>query len=336
MVIGKSRKFCPLLFMLLFITYWSRSRLMDLAFLCFICDIWFKNLIFYKIYRYMYSSYLLFLTICVFFPGSQGHGLNLFIYCPKTHPETYWPSQTNHFTIADPNGIKTKVSLLCRRHTVLNLTPDGNTIMEMFTFGSDHENIGPFVRTSLAIVWSPLDFLGFGSNTKLNPHKSFGQFFGMPKIARRPCEGSISCWIRVSILPFVRPSWGNLVKSCHLWLPFMSKNCPKTLWKFNFVLSSCVHVAVRKAIVRESCQIVSSLTFLRVTIVVIVHYLPHEDNIRETRSCPIILRREHDYAKLSQCRRIAIVLKHDGIEMEPRCLRRQPNLSSSSISHVSQ
>ena len=70
---------------------------------------------------------------------------------------------------------------------------------------------------------------------------------------------------------------------------------------------SCVHFALRKAIVRASCQIVSS-SLLRVIIGAIGHFSPHEDNTKETRSCPIVLGRQHDYVKPSQCRRVAIVL----------------------------
>jgi hypothetical protein len=147
----------------------------------------------------------------------------------------------------------------------------------------------------------------------------------MPKIAEGPCEGSFSCWIRVSILPFVRPSWRHLVKSCHFRLYFAwsstvellmtdwgrcyeagllyvhvtmthgkrlnypnsavfadtvfpsrchrtilrerwqnlwhAKNCRRTLRRFIFVLNSCVHFALRKAIVKASCQIVSFSSF---------------------------------------------------------------------------
>ena len=36
-----------------------------------------------------------------------------------------------------------------------------------------------------------------------------------------PCEGSFSCWIRVYILPFVRPSWWYLIESCHLRINFV-------------------------------------------------------------------------------------------------------------------
>jgi hypothetical protein len=42
---------------------------------------------------------------------------------------------------------------------------------------------------------------------------------------------------------------------------------------------SCVHFALRKAIVRASCQIVSS-SFLRVIIGAIGHFSPHEEVIR--------------------------------------------------------
>ena len=38
----------------------------------------------------------------------------------------------------------------------------------------------------------------------------------------------------------------------------MPKNSRRTLWRFIFVLNSCVHFALRKAIVMASCQIVSS------------------------------------------------------------------------------
>ena len=37
---------------------------------------------------------------------------------------------------------------LCMRHTVPKLTQDGNTMTEIFTFGSDRENIAPFVGAS--------------------------------------------------------------------------------------------------------------------------------------------------------------------------------------------
>jgi hypothetical protein len=46
------------------------------------------------------------------------------------------------------------------------------------------------------------------------------------KIAEGPCEGSFSCWIRVSNVPFVRPSWRHLVKSCHLRLYFVWSSAP--------------------------------------------------------------------------------------------------------------
>ncbi len=43
---------------------------------------------------------------------------------------------------------KLTVRCLCWCQTVPNLTPDGHTIKEMFKFGSDRKNIGPFVRAS--------------------------------------------------------------------------------------------------------------------------------------------------------------------------------------------
>ena len=41
---------------------------------------------------------------------------------------------------------------LCRRHTQPIMTHDGHTIMEIFKFGTDCEDIGPFVSASLPIV----------------------------------------------------------------------------------------------------------------------------------------------------------------------------------------
>ena len=115
----------------------------------------------------------------------------------------------------------------------------------------------------------------------------------------------------------------------------MPKNCRRTLRRFIFVLNSCVHVALRKVIVRASSQIVSSSSLPRVIIGAIVQFSPHEDNTKETRSSPIVLGRQHDYVKPSQCRHVAIVSEYDDIEMGPRCRRRQPNLGRSSVSHVS-
>ena len=54
------------------------------------------------------------------------------------------------------------------------------------------------------------------------------------------------------------------------------------------VLNSCVHFALRKAIVRASCQIVSSSSLLPVIIGVIGHLASHEDNAKETRTSPIV------------------------------------------------
>jgi hypothetical protein len=53
---------------------------------------------------------------------------------------------------------------------------------------------------------------------------------------------------------------------------------------------------------------VSSSSLLRVIIGAIGHFSPHEDHTKETRSCPIVLGRQHDYLKASQCRRVPIVL----------------------------
>ena len=80
----------------------------------------------------------------------------------------------------------------------------------------------------------------------------------------------------------------------------MQKNWPKSSRRFIFVLTSCVHFALRKAIVMASCQIVTSSLLLRMIIGGIGHFSTHEDNTKETRSCSIVLRRQHDYVKPSQ------------------------------------
>lgn len=56
-------------------------------------------------------------------------------------------------------------------------------------------------------------FSGFGCNLV-----SVGNSLACPKIGGRPCEGLFSCWICMSILPLLKPSWGHLVKSRHLRL----------------------------------------------------------------------------------------------------------------------
>lgn len=45
-----------------------------------------------------------------------------------------------------------------------------------------------------------------------------------------------------------------------------------------------------------SCQIVSSSSLLRL-IGAIGHFSPHENNTKGTRSCPVVLGRQHDYVK---------------------------------------
>ena len=117
-------------------------------------------------------------------------------------------------------------------------------------------------------------------------------------------------------------SWGHLKPSYDHRLSFsgfgnnfvsdgkifgMPKKCPKTLRRFIIVLNSCVRFALRKAIVWASWQIVSSSSLPRVIIGAIWPFSPHEDNTMETRSFPIVLARQHDYVKPSQCRRVSTV-----------------------------
>ena len=66
----------------------------------------------------------------------------------------------------------------------------------------------------------------------------------------------------------------------------MPKNPRRTLRRFIFVLNSCAHLALRKAIVMASCQIVLASSLLRVIIGAIGRFAPHEHNTKETRSYP--------------------------------------------------
>ena len=121
---------------------------------------------------------------------------------------------------------------------------------------------------------------------------------------------------------------------------------PKSSQGLIFVLTSCVHFALRKSIVMASCQIVTSSLLLRM---IIGHLSTHGDNTKETRSCPIVLRWKHDYVRHSQYRRVAIVYRTmvwrwghcDGEDshtlvdiMLVACIMEQPNLSSPCLSHV--
>ena len=86
------------------------------------------------------------------------------------------------------------------------------------------------------------------------------------KIARRPCEGLFSCLIRVSILPFVRPSWGHIVRSCHLRLYFVWSSVPSGIFRLaktirrkhegNTKLPDCLRKAtrLRDALVIPACS----------------------------------------------------------------------------------
>ena len=58
--------------------------------------------------------------------------------------------------------------------------------------------------------------------------------------------------------------------------------------------------------VRPSWKHLAWLCRLRVTIPDIGHFSPHEYNTKETRTCPIVLGRQHDYLNPSHCRRVAI------------------------------
>ena len=81
--------------------------------------------------------------------------------------------------------------------------------------------IGPFVRAFRASVWPPVDFQAPAVTSW-----AMAKSLACQRIARRHCEGSLSVCIRVSMLPFVRPSWEHLVKSCHLRNDFVWSSVP--------------------------------------------------------------------------------------------------------------
>ena len=67
-------------------------------------------------------------------------------------------------------------------------------------------------------IWSHRMTIGWVSQASATTSWAMAKSLACQKNARRPCEGSLSCWIRVSDLPFVRPSCGHRGKSCHLRL----------------------------------------------------------------------------------------------------------------------
>ena len=72
----------------------------------------------------------------------------------------------------------------------------------------------------------------------------------------------------------------------------MSKNSRKASRRCVFGLNSLVHLALREVIVKASCLIVLSLSFLCVIIGDIRHISPHEYNTKETKTN--VLGRQHD------------------------------------------
>jgi hypothetical protein len=125
-------------------------------------------------------------------------------------PDPHTISTEGHAIASDPHTKSPqRCKFLCRRHTVPNSPSDGHTNKEMFKFGSDRNNIVPFVRASIAIVWSPAEYY---------------------KLRQQLRERFQNLW--------------------------HAKNCPQTLRRFIFVLNSYVNFALRKAVVKPSCQIV--------------------------------------------------------------------------------
>ena len=96
----------------------------------------------------------------------------------------------------------------------------------------------------------------------------------------------------------------SLAKAKSLACKKLTEVLSKAQFRVDFVCPFCPC----KATVMASCQIVTSSLLFRMIRGGIVHFLTQEDNTKETRSCPIVLRRHHDYVKPSQYRLVAVVL----------------------------
>ena len=93
------------------------------------------------------------------------------------------------------------------------------------------------------------------------------------------------------------------------------KNWPKSSRRLIFVLTSCVHFALREAIVMASYQIVTSSLFLRMIIGGIGHFSTYEDNTK-LPDCLTKASRLRDTLETSSCsHRIIIRWYRDGIMM---------------------
>lgn len=97
----------------------------------------------------------------------------------KTHQHFRTHMLTNTHTVR-------KIHLnSCPRHTVPKLSPDGHSIKDIFEFGSDQKDIGPFMRASSVIVWPPVDLF----RLLQQPLERGAKSLACPIIARRPCKG---------------------------------------------------------------------------------------------------------------------------------------------------
>ena len=145
----------------------------------------------------------------------------------------------------------------------------------------------------------------------------------------------------MSPVDFLRLRQQHRDRRQNLW--HVKKNSPKTTRWCVFVIESC-HIesifvfSSCKAIVMASCahrcQSSSSVLLLRPRdyIGAIEHFSPRENSTKETRRCPIILGRQHDYVKPSQCCREAIRIKEIYSKMTSRSVHgvlwRRPTLRS--------
>lgn len=109
-------------------------------------------------------------------------------------------------------------------------------------------------------------------------------------------KGNVKIW---PYQPFVRPKyqWTTSGVSKAPWVEAKSLVCQKNPAKVYFFCWNCVSIL---PIMRASYQSLSSPSLLHAIICAIRHFSPLKDNTKETRSCPIVLGRQHDYVKSSQ------------------------------------
>ena len=127
-------------------------------------------------------------------------------------------------------------NLLCWRHTVPILTPDGHTMKEICNIGNDREDIGSFGTASKPSCVRRLSFLGFGSSFG-NVHKIFGMSKNCRRSSRSCTFAWTSCVLLVHRVAIVRPSCVHPVGPCghrlyFVW-PSATQGIFSTRWQYD-------------------------------------------------------------------------------------------------------